>query len=621
MAKGKLKIHSENILPILKKSLYSDKDIFLRELVSNACDAMSKLKLLRDQNEVSFKDEELRIDITVDKEASTITIQDTGLGMTQDEVKNYIAQLAFSGAEEFMKKYEKGNEDDQIIGHFGLGFYSSFMIAKQVDLETLSYKSDAEAVFWSSDGSYDYTIKKSSKQERGTRITLHIDEDSKEFLEPHKVREILNKYCAFLPYPIYLADEHINRHDPLWMKPANECSDNDYLEFYRQLYPMEPDPIFWVHLNVDYPFHLKGILYFPKMTKHFDFSKSHIKLFCNRVFVSENCKDLIPDHLMVLRGAIDSPDIPLNVSRSYLQMDKTVRQLGKHISKKVADRLANWHATEKEQFCKAWHDIQLIIKLSALHDDKFYERAKEFLVWETLEGEWLTTEEYAEKNKEKTGDKVYYVTDKDHALDFIDMYKEKGIDIVLANSTLDTHFINHLEQKNSAIKFQRVDGAIDDVMLDKEKEKSLLDADGKSQAAKMSEKMKKLLGFENLDVEAKSLSSDSLPSFIMLDEHTRRMRDYMRLSQGADAPLHNFDKHTYVINTNSKLIESILALEETDHDLAKSMAKQVYELALLSQKELKPESLSTFIQRSNEVLEKLALFKQVEGKSPTSSVS
>lgn len=617
MAKGKLKIHSENILPILKKSLYSDKDIFLRELVSNSCDAMSKLKILRDQGEVKYQDEEMRIDITLDKEAGTITIADTGIGMNQDEVKNYIAQLAFSGAEEFLQKYEKGSEEDQIIGHFGLGFYSSFMVSKHVDLETLSYSEGAESVHWSSDGSYDYTIKKGKREGRGTTITLHVDDDSKEFLELPRLRDTLVKYCAFLPFPIYLGEEHINKNDPLWMKPANECTNEEYLEFYRQLHPMEPDPIFWVHLNVDYPFNLQGILYFPKITQHFDFSKSNIKLFCNRVFVSDNCKDLIPEHLMVLRGAIDSPDIPLNVSRSYLQMDKTVRQLSSHVSKKVADRLAAWHQSDREKFVAAWKDMQLIIKLSVLHDEKFYERVKSFLIWETTQGEHLTTEEYLEKNQEKAGDKIFYVTDKDHASHFIHMYEEKGIDVVIANSTIDASLMSYLEGKIAGKSFQRIDGAVGDHLIDKEREKSVLDADGKSESSKIGESFKELLDIENIEVEAKSLDSDSVPGFIMLDEHARRMRDYMRLSQG-DSPLGNFEKHTFVVNTNSKLVQSILAIESQNRDLAKAMTKQVYELSLLSQRELKPEALTTFINRSNEVLEQLAEFTHVGGKSPTS---
>lgn len=609
MAKGKLKIHSENILPILKKSLYSDKDIFLRELVSNACDAMSKLKILRDQNEAVFKDEELRIDIKLDKEAKTITISDTGLGMTEEEVKNYIAQLAFSGAEEFLKKYETHKEEDQIIGHFGLGFYSSFMVAKQVELDTLSYQEGSSAVYWESDGSYDYTIKKGKRETRGTEIILHIDDDSHEFLDMAKLKEILNKYCAFLPYPIYLGDDHINKNEPLWMKGISQCEDKDYIDFYQKLYPFEPDPIFWIHLNVDYPFHLKGILFFPKIGKHFDFSKSHIKLFCNRVFVSDNCKDLIPDHMMILKGAIDSPDIPLNVSRSYLQMDKTVRQLASHISKKVADRLVSWHESEPEKFKAAWHDMQLIIKLSCLHDEKFYERVKEAILWTTLSGESITVEQYLEKNKAKVGEKIYYITEKDHSAHFLDIFKKQEIDVLVAESTLDTPMINYLEGKLSGAKFQRVDGAIDDVILDKEREKGLLDSEGRSESVKMAETIQKLLGMENLQVEAKSLTSDAVPGFIVLDEHTRRMRDYMRLHQG-EFPASNFEKHTFVINTNNKLIQSILSIAGKDASLAESLAKHVYELSLLSQREMKPEALKDFISRSSDVLEKLALLSK-----------
>jgi molecular chaperone HtpG len=610
MAKGKLKIHSENILPILKKSLYSDKDIFLRELVSNACDAMSKLKILRDQNEAKFEDSELRIDITLNKEAKTITISDTGLGMVEDEVKNYIAQLAFSGAEEFVKKYESKKEEDQIIGHFGLGFYSSFMVASQVELETLSYQEGAESVYWESDGSYDYTIKKGHREKRGTTITLHIDEDSSEFLDEYKLKEILNKYCAFLPYPIYLGEDHINEAAPLWMKGISQCEDKDYIEFYQKLYPFEPEPIFWVHLNVDYPFHLKGILFFPKIGKNFDFSKSHIKLFCNRVFVSDNCKDLIPDHLMILKGAIDSPDIPLNVSRSYLQMDKTVRQLSTHVSKKVADKLVAWSTSDPEKFKAAWNDIQLIIKLSCLHDEKFYERVKEALLWESLSNGHMTVEQYIENNKAKAGNKIYYITEKDHSSHFLDIFREKGIDVLIANSTLDTPMINFLEGKLGEAKFQRVDGAIDDVILDKEREKAV-DSEGKSESTHMAETLEKLLGIENLKVEAKSLTSDAVPGFIMLDEHARRMRDYMRLHHG-DMPggNSNFERHTFVANTNNKLIQSILSMAKTDEALAGSLAKHVYELSLLSQREMKPEALKDFIARSSDVLEKLALLSK-----------
>src|SRR5581483_4699696 len=390
MTTGTLRIHTENILPIIKKWLYSDKDIFIRELVSNACDAIQKCRILRDHGECTTADEDFQIYIRIDKSMRTLTFSDNGIGMTAEEVEKYIAQIAFSGAEEFVGKYSTQNEKDQIIGHFGLGFYSSYMVAEKVEIDTLSYREGAAPARWICDGSTSYTIEKGSKETRGTQITLFIDKENDEFLEESRVRQILQQYCAFLPFPIHLNDSLINKKQPLWLKNASECTENEYLDFYRALYALEPDPIFWIHLNVDYPFNLKGILYFPKISRRFDWGQNSIKLFCNRVFVSDSCKDLIPDYLMVLRGAIDSPDIPLNVSRSTLQMDRTVRQLSQHISKKVSDRLSTLYSSDRDQFLSFWPDIEMIIKLGVLQDDKFYERSKDFLIWKNLEGAWTT---------------------------------------------------------------------------------------------------------------------------------------------------------------------------------------------------------------------------------------
>lgn len=584
MAHGTLKIHTENILPIIKKWLYSDKDIFLRELVSNACDALNKLKVLRDQGLVSFNDEELKIEVVVDKTARTIQILDTGIGMTAEEVEKYIAQLAFSGAEEFLSKYKSQNEEDQIIGHFGLGFYSAYMVAEKVTIDTLSFLPDAEAVFWSCEGSSDYEIDKGSRTARGTTITLHVDKDSDEFLDESRLRQILKKYCAFLPFPITLNGELINDKEPLWLKKA---TDKEYLEFYRALYPFESEPIFWIHLNVDYPFHLKGILYFPKLSRRVDWSKASIHLFCNRVFVSDNCKDLIPDYLMCLRGALDSPDIPLNVSRSSLQMDRTVRQLASHISKKVADRLASLYQTEREKFLKSWPDIELIIKLGILQDDKFYERAKEFLVWKNLKGEWTTL---------KDSGTIFYTTDEHTPL--LELYKDK--EVLISTSPVDTSLMNFLENKIS-VKFQRIDGAIDQSILDTSREKTLLDSEGKTESVKIADFFRSKLDAE---VEAKSLSSDQLPAFIVVDEHHRRLRDFMALS---DQPLPPSlaKKRTFVVNTNSQLITSIYYLKDTNPELAKEMIHHLYDLSLLAQKELEPSAISNFVSRSSRVLEGL----------------
>ncbi|HSW73404.1 MAG TPA: molecular chaperone HtpG, partial [Chlamydiales bacterium] len=421
MAKGTLSIHSENILPIIKKWLYSEKDIFVRELVSNATDAITKFKL------ISGIEDSFRIDITIDKPNRTLEFKDNGIGMTSEEVEKYIAQIAFSGAEEFIEKYQGKEEKEQIIGHFGLGFYSAYMASEKVEIETLSYQENEKPVFWSCDGSSSYTIEEGTKVGRGTIIRLFIDKESDEYLEDHKIEEILRKFCAYLTYPIFLNGRHINNKDPLWIKNSSDATEKEYIEFYHDLYPLDPDPIFWVHLNVDYPFNVKGILFFPKIHKRFDFSQSNIKLFCNRVFVSDNCKEILPDYLTVLKGAIDSPDIPLNVSRSYLQMDRTVKQLGQHVSKKICDKLSSLYKMDKEKFLSHFQDIEMIVKLGILNDDKFYERAKEFLVWKKTDGSWVTIEEYLEKNKKKTKGKVYYSTDEKILSQFLSIYQQKGI--------------------------------------------------------------------------------------------------------------------------------------------------------------------------------------------------
>jgi len=437
MIKKNLEIHSENILPIIKKWLYSDKDIFVRELVSNACDAIRKVKILRDQGELEAKDEDFKIEILQDKDHKTLKFIDNGVGMDAEEVQKYIAQIAFSGAEEFVNKYKSSEEKDQFIGHFGLGFYSAYMVASKVEINTLSYKPNAEPVFWSCDGSAEYTLEKGTRTERGTEITLFIDKDSEEYLEEARLKQILSHYCSFLPYPVYLGGTLINTKEPLWIKNPADCSPKDYIDFFHYLYPMEEDPLFWVHLNVDYPFHLKGILYFPKLRRDFDIEKNTVKLYCNRVFVSDNCKDVIPNYLMALRGVIDSPDIPLNVSRSYLQMDRTVRQLSGHISKKVSDSLGILYRNERERFVQSWEDISTVIKLGILEDEKLYERVKDFLIWKTVDGEWINAQEYLDRYKEKTQDKIYYTKDETHLSTLHDMYNKQGIGILGAADPID----------------------------------------------------------------------------------------------------------------------------------------------------------------------------------------
>jgi molecular chaperone HtpG len=503
--------------------------------------------------------------------------------MTAEEVEKYIAQVAFSGAEEFLNKYKN---QEQIIGHFGLGFYSAYMVADKVTIDTLSYQSGSEAAFWSCAGSSDYQLDPGSRTSRGTTITLHLNSDSDEFLEEDRLQEILRRYCLFLPYPIYLNGNRVNEQDPLWLKLASDCTEKDYLDFYHTLYPMEPDPIFWIHLNVDVPFHLKGILYFPKLTKRFDWNKSNIHLYVNRVFVSDNCKDLIPDFLMCLRGAIDSPDIPLNVSRSSLQMDKTVRGLASHISKKVADKLGSLYQLEREKFLEAWPEIEMIIKLGIIQDEKFFSRAKEFLVWKTTGGNWITLDSPAEK--------VFYTTDSEAPI--LELYQSK--EVILSTSPIDSHLFSFLEPKLKT-KFQRIDGALDNSILDASREKNILDADGRTESAKIADFFRKAL---SVDVEAKSLASDKLPALVVFDEHARRFRDAMALNdQTSSFPT----KKTFIVNTNNALISALYKLNDSQPELAQTVATHLYDLSLLAQKEIEPAAMTSLISRSTDVLEKL----------------
>ena len=586
MRQNNLSIHSENILPIIKKWLYSDKDIFLRELVSNACDALNKIRIIQENSEK----EELKVSISVDKKKKTIVIADTGIGMTEEEVEKYIAQIAFSGAEEFVEKYKSQTDKDPIIGHFGLGFYSSYMVASKVEIDTLSHKPDSKAVLWSCDGSSSYEIGAGKRENRGTTITLFIDNESTEYLEEAKLRELLNRHCKFMPYPIDLDGKAMGNQEPLWLKNPSECTDKEYLASYRHLFPMDPEPIFWIHLNVDYPFHLQGILYFPKIHRRFDANESTIQLFCNRVFVSDNCKDILPDYLMILRGAIDSPDIPLNVSRSYLQVDKNVKQLSSHISKKVADKLNQLYKTDKEKYIEAWPDVEMIVKLGILQDEKFYDKTKDVLIWKNTSGNWDPIPE---------SKKIYYSTAENSPA--IEIYKKKEIDILLATTPIDTAVIQHLESKLS-ITFQRVDGALDDNLLDPSREKTLLDAEGKTEASRMAEFIRKSL--TDVEVEAKSLASDEIPGLVVLDENQRRLRDYMALTQGKQGAFPT--KKTFVINTNHKLIQAISRLQNTQPEIATSIAKSVYDLALLAQREIEPTDLEQIVGRQTKILEEMA---------------
>lgn len=602
MAKGTLNIHSENILPIIKKWLYSSRDIFVRELVSNACDAIQKVKILRDQGKTSAQDSDFRVDIKLDKDAKTITFSDNGIGMDKEEVEKYIAQIAFSGAEDFVQQVKGKNESDQFIGHFGLGFYSSYMVADKVELDTLSYKEGAEPAFWSCDGSSEYTLEKGHRTERGTTIVLHVNAEGEEFLEGDRLKEVVNHYCSFMPYPVYLDGERVNSEEPLWIKAPSACTDEDYLEFYKHLYPFEEPPLFWMHLNVDYPFHLKGVLYFPALAKDFDFAKHTVKLYCNRVFVSDNCKDVIPEYLMCLRGVIDIPDIPLNVSRSYLQVDKTVRQLSSHISKKVSDSLSTLFKTNRDKYTSCWKDIAPIVKLGVIQDEKFSERMKDLLIWKNLDGQYLTLAEYKERNQDKAKGKVFYTLHEKEETGLHKLYKEKQIDILSADFRLDPYLFNQLESKDKEISFQRVDAELGEHLLDPSKQKTVLDAEGRTEAYHLAEFFKRQCEGQNLEVKAESLAKEEIPSLVVIEEKERRMRDYMK-ALNPEGP--SFARKTLIVNTNNPLVCALPKLEKIHPDLAKAMAHEVVDLSLLSQQELDPRTFQGFLARTAEIMEKL----------------
>lgn len=604
MKKGQLQIHSQNILPIIKKWLYSEKEIFLRELVSNACDAILKRSILQNQDL-----KEARIDITVDAACRTLTISDTGIGMLGDETEKYLAQIAFSGAEEFIKAYQT---NDAFIGHFGLGFYSAYMVADTVQVRTLSCQEGATAVLWSCDGSSEYELQDDARSSIGTDIILHINEENEEFLEEPQILDLLKRFCLFLPYPIYLNGTLINNKAPLWLKSPASCSKQEYIDFYKSLYPFEEEPLFWVHLNVDYPFHVKGILYFPRMKKEIDLQKNHVKLFSNRVFVSEDCKDILPDYLTILKGTIDSPDIPLNVSRSYLQVDKTVKQLASHISKKVADTLHTLYKTDRERFYEVWADCELIVKLGLLNDEKFAKTAKEFLAWKTTKDAWVHITEYLENNGSKAKDTIFYVNEEQAASPLLELYEKQGIDVLIAKAPLDSAVMSQLERDIQPAQFKRIDALAGDSIIDASKEKTLLDADGRTESAKIADFVRNSIT-PGVAVEAKSLAAVELSGFITLKEEERRLRDYLaRMS--AEKP-ETFAKTTFVVNTNSPVVNSLYQMKNSHPELAKMMTQQLYDLALLSQKEMDMTQLKEFIARSNALLEKVAKDLPVESNT------
>ena len=682
--KGSLSIESENMFPIIKKWLYSDHDIFIRELVSNGCDAITKLKKLDIMGEYTIPDDyKASIQVVVDTEGKSISFTDTGLGMTEDEVDEYINQVAFSGATDFLEKYKDKANEEQIIGHFGLGFYSAFMVADRVTIDTLSWKEGATPVRWESEGGINFEMSEGDKSEIGTTITLYLSEDSLEFANEYRVREVLTKYCSFMPVEIFLSKEgaeqeyetidkeelreddvvveniveeakteerenengekevvevsprkekvkinkrpvSISTTTPLWMKHPNDCTDDEYKEFYRSVFNDYKEPLFWIHLNMDYPFNLKGILYFPKVNTEYDNLEGVIKLYNNQVFIADNIKEVIPEFLMLLKGVIDCPDLPLNVSRSALQNDGFVKKISDYITKKVADKLSGMYKVDKENYEKYWEDISPFIKYGCLKDDKFREKMSDYIIFKDLNDKYITLPEYVDAVKadedgdaktedadkenaqeNKDGDKeeepttVYYVTDMQQS-QYVNMFKEQNINAVILSHNIDQAFISQLEQGDLKVSFKRIDAGLNDTMKDDADEETL-----KKETEELSEIFKKALGKDKLEVKVEKLKNESVSSMLTLSEETRRMQDMMKMYSAGGMGMDMFgDSETLVLNSSNKLVQYILNNKEAEN--VDMFCKQLYDLAVLANHPLKAEEMTEFVNRSNEIMLLLA---------------
>ncbi len=620
MAKGNISVNSENIFPIIKKWLYSDKDIFLRELVSNGCDAITKLKKLSNIGEATIgEDEKLKVEVIVDKEAKTLTITDNGIGMTAEEIDKYITQIAFSGAADFLEKYkEEDNKDGGgIIGHFGLGFYSAFMPSTSVQIDSLSYMEGSKPARWFCDGGMEYELTEGTKTERGTTITLFIADDSKEFLEEYTVRQVLNKYCAFLPVEVYLtvvkpeeenkeesdkSDENqtkeepkpINDTTPLWMKAPKACTDEEYKSFYTKVFMDFNEPLFWIHLNVDFPFNLKGILYFPKFNHEFATNEGQIKLYNNQVFVADNVKEVIPEFLMLLKGTIDCPDLPLNVSRSFLQNDGYVKKIAAHITKKVADKLCELFKNEREKYGSYWNDINMFIKYGCIRDEKFYDKVKDIMIYKDINGEYITLKDYIGDKEDKT---VYYVSDENQQAQYIKMFKEHEQNAVIMPTMIDTHYMSFIEGREQGVKFTRIDSDVSNSLTDE-------NAVSEDESKALSELFKKNLNKDDLKIEVKALKDADVPAIMTLGEQSRRMQEIYKSYGQQFAGMSNMfhDEYTLVLNSNNSMIKKISTMEE---DTQKMVCEHVYDLAMLCNKPLNAEEMTKFVERSNKLLEKI----------------
>ena len=624
--KGTISIHTENIFPIIKKFLYSDNEIFLRELVSNAVDATQKIKRLASLGQYSGELGDTTIEVAFDKDKKTITISDRGLGMTAEEIKKYINQIAFSGATEFVEKFKDAKDANEIIGKFGLGFYSAFMVAHQVEIQSLSYQEGAEPARWICDGSTEFEISTGERTERGTDIILHINEESEEFLDKWKLQGILDKYCKFLPVPIKFGtktesvedgedkegkpqyksvevDNIINTTSPIWTKSPNDLNDEDYLSFYKELYPMSEDPLFWIHLNVDYPFNLTGILYFPKVKNELELQRNKIKLFSRQVFITDEVKDIVPEFLMLLHGVIDSPDIPLNVSRSFLQADGNVKKINSYITKKVADKLGELFKKDRKPYEEKWDDIGLFVKYGMISEDKFYDKGKDFALLKNSQEEYYTLTEYQEKIKAVQTDKdgqviMLYATDVKQQDAFIQSANSKGYDVLIMDSPIDSHFINQLEQKLEKTSLKRVDSSVADKLIDKEENLSHVLTEDESK--KVKDIFEKAINNTAMSVEVEGLNPGELPVTITMEEFMRRMKDMAKTGGGMGFYGSFPDSYKVAINGNHPVIDKILKAEDENAQL--KIAKQAFDLAMLSQGMLSGKELTEFVKRSVEMI-------------------
>ena len=649
LEKGNISIHTENIFPIIKKSLYTDHEIFLRELISNSVDAISKLKMASLAGEMQGEIGEPAVKIAVDKTKKTISVSDNGIGMTADEIKKYINQVAFSSAEDFIKKYEKDAND--LIGHFGLGFYSAFMVAEKVEIDTLSFKEGATAVHWSCDGSPEFELTESDRTTVGTTITLTLLDDEVEYAEPQRVRQLVKTYCDFMPVKIVLDNEQINKQEALWKKSPRDLTDEDYLEFYRYLYPFQEEPLLWVHLNTDYPFLLNGILYFPKLKPDVDFSKGQIQLYCNQVFVSKHCEAIIPEFLMPLQGVIDSPDIPLNVSRSALTNDRTVRRIADFITKKIGSRLKSLYEEDRAKYISSWSDVGTFVKYGAIRDEKFKKQVEDLIIYRTTyqpdtakadapkvevqsagddawssvdEGKdtastepYTTLQEYLERNKEKRENQVYYCSDPSTQNTYVELYKNQGIEVLYLDSFIDAnYFIPFLEREYSDVKFARVDSELDETLVEHDKAQEIVDpTTNKTRSEIIKELFEKALNKPRVNIKTQAIKSDdpqgTPPAMVLLPEAMRRMQEMAALMQ--EKTMAFPEDHVLMINTAHPLIQNLLDLNKTtiiqsgddSNSMVNLMCNHIYDLALISQKGFDAEGMKAFVERSNKVLTNL----------------